>query len=84
MKNLFDSLKTGTLIGKYLTGKESANESEQLKDWIKQDNVNEKLFNTLKDEKQLANSIEEFEQFDKCIYYSLLFDKHYSQFIGNI
>lgn len=64
MKNLFESIKAGTLIGKYLTGKESAKEAKQLKDWVEQDNTTKELFDSIKDEKKLANSIKEFDQFE--------------------
>lgn len=65
MKNLFESLKTGSLIGKYLTGRESEKESAQLKDWLEQDSLHRDLFKSIKDKQQLAKAIEEFENFDK-------------------
>jgi len=63
--NLFESIKTGHLIGKYLTGKESAEELGKLKTWINTSDGNRKLFNSLKEEKNIAESIDEFETHDK-------------------
>ncbi len=65
MKSLFKILETGKLIGNYLTGKESSKELEKLKEWVKKENENKKLFNSIKDKKQLASSIKEFEKIDK-------------------
>ena len=63
--NLFESIKTGHLIGKYLTGKESKEELGQLKTWINKSSDNQKFFNSLKEEKNIADSIDEFEIFNK-------------------
>ena len=63
--NLFKSINTGSLIGKYLTGKESAVEADQLHTWLKESAENQKLFNALKEEKNIATSIEEFETHNK-------------------
>ncbi len=63
--NLFESIKTGHLIGKYLTGKESTEELGELRAWIDKSSDNRKLFNSLKEEKTIADSIEEFETYDK-------------------
>ena len=62
---LFESIKTGHLIGKYLTGKESTEELGELKTWIESNSNNRKLFNSLKEEKAIADSVEEFETHDK-------------------
>ena len=64
MKSLSDILKIGSLIGKYLTDKESPKELEQLNEWIDQGEENKQLFDSIKDEKQLASSIQEFDKFD--------------------
>ncbi|MCL4482980.1 MAG: DUF4974 domain-containing protein [Bacteroidetes bacterium] len=63
--NLLKSIKTGSLIGKYLSGKESKEEMVQLKNWLNEDSSHQKLFNTLKEEKNIASSIEEFETYNK-------------------
>lgn len=63
--NIFDSIKVGQLIGKYLTGKESKDELDQLKTWINESNDHQELFNSLRDEKNIADSIDEFETFNK-------------------
>ena len=63
--NLSESIKTGQLIGKYLAGKESKDEQVQLKTWIDQSSDHERLFNTLKEEKNIAVSVEEFESYNK-------------------
>ena len=63
--NLFESIKIGHLTGKYLTGKESTEELGELKTWIDKSGDNRKLFNSLKEEKAIADSIEEFETHDK-------------------
>lgn len=64
MKSLSDILKIGSLIGKYLTDKESPKELEELNEWIDQGEENKSLYNSIKDEKQLASSIQDFDRFD--------------------
>lgn len=63
--NLFESIKTGHLIGKYLTGKESNEELNQLKTWVNKNDDNRKLFSSLGEEKNIADSINEFEVINK-------------------
>lgn len=63
--NLFESIKTGQLIGKYLTGKESKEELCQLKTWIKKSSGHQMLFNSLKEENNIVDSIDEFEIINK-------------------
>ena len=63
--NLFETIKTGHLIGKYLTGKESKEEQVELKTWINKSSDNQKIFNNLKDERNIADSIDEFETLNK-------------------
>lgn len=63
--NLFESIKTGTLVGKYLTGKESEEEYKELKTWINESSDHQMLFNSLKEEKNIGHSIEEFEAINK-------------------
>lgn len=65
MKDSYKLLKIGRLIGDYLTGKESSTELKHLKEWIDEDENNKSLFNSIKDEKQLSNSIREFDKTDK-------------------
>ncbi len=63
--NLFEAIKTGTLIGKYITGKETPGESGQLQAWLKEDPVHQKLFEQIKNEKKIAEAITEFDARDK-------------------
>lgn len=65
--SLFESIKTANLIGKYLAGKENEEERGQLKDWINKSDQNQTLFDSLKEEKNIANSIEEFDSIQKDI-----------------
>jgi ferric-dicitrate binding protein FerR (iron transport regulator) len=62
---LNESIQTGTLIGKYLVGKESPAESDQLKIWLEENSNNQDLFNDLKQEKNIATEIRKYEQYDK-------------------
>lgn len=62
---LNETIKTGNLIGKYLTGKETETDREQIKNWLKEDEKNQKLFKNLKSEKEIVGSIEEFENYNK-------------------
>jgi len=64
--DLYDSIKKGNLIGKYITGKETRQENEQLKKWLTENPENRAIFNTLKDEKEISKKIEEFESIDKA------------------
>jgi ferric-dicitrate binding protein FerR (iron transport regulator) len=63
--NLLESIKIGHLIGKYLTGKESNEELGHLKAWINESNDHYKLFNSLKEGKNIADSMDEFGTFNK-------------------
>jgi ferric-dicitrate binding protein FerR (iron transport regulator) len=63
--NLFESIKTGNLIGKYLAGKETKEEQIQLQTWINESDDHRKLFNSLKKEGNIADSIDEFETFNR-------------------
>lgn len=63
--NLFETIKTGALIGKYITGKESAGESDRLKAWLGESPEHQTLFNRLKNEKEIASAIKEFDAYDK-------------------
>ena len=64
--DLYDSIKTGNLIGKYITGKETRQENELLIKWLKEHPKNRAIFNTLRDEKEIAKIIEELESIDKA------------------
>jgi ferric-dicitrate binding protein FerR (iron transport regulator) len=77
--DLLKSLKTGRLIGKYITGKETDEEMNQLKSWIKQSDSNSQLFNKLNDRDNIADSIEEFESYNKALAW-----KSYAQKIDNL
>ncbi|HBL74188.1 MAG: hypothetical protein A2W90_17705 [Bacteroidetes bacterium GWF2_42_66] len=63
--NIHESIRAGSLIGKYLTGKESAKEKAQLKDWLNEDARHQQLFNTLKKNGNIADAMEEFGVHDK-------------------
>lgn len=62
MKNFF---KIGALIGKYLTGTESTEDSAQLKDWIDSKENNKHIFDSINNKEQLSDSLKEFDAFDK-------------------
>ncbi|RIH63661.1 FecR family protein [Mariniphaga sediminis] len=76
MSSFFEVLKTGTLIGKYLTGKETEKEQKLLHEWIDEKEENKTLFDSIRDEKQLVNSIKEYDQFSPDVAW-----KRYSQSI---
>lgn len=63
--NLFESIKTGSLIGKYVTSRETPDESEELHAWFDESIDNKELFNSIKDDKAIASAIEEFETHNK-------------------
>ncbi|MFA5329584.1 MAG: FecR domain-containing protein [Prolixibacteraceae bacterium] len=64
---LFKSIEIGQLLGKYLTGKEYKEEFSTLQEWINQNDENRKLFKSLKEEKNMADSFDEFEAINKEI-----------------
>lgn len=59
--SLNESINAGNLIGKYLTGKESEKEAAQLREWLKKSDENKKLFDSLKNKKNMANSLDEYD-----------------------
>jgi transmembrane sensor len=59
--NLNGSIKTGSLIGKYLAGKESEKEAAQLRDWLNEGDENRKLFDSLKEKRNIGGALEEYE-----------------------
>lgn len=63
--NLFDQIKIGQLIGKYLTGKESKQENSELTEWVNQSEDNQRLFDSIIQEKNIAEAIDEYETYDK-------------------
>ncbi len=63
--NLLESIKIGSIIGKYLGGKESKDELVQLKSWLTEDSKHQTLFNSLKEERNIGTTIEEFETYNK-------------------
>jgi len=73
--NLFESIKTGSLIGKYLTGKETEAELVQLRSWIKESAENQKKFLSIKNEKSIASEIEVYEKHDKDIAWKNYMDR---------
>ena len=74
MSSFFEVLKTGTLIGKYLTGKETEKEQKLLHEWIDEKEEKKTLFDSIRDEKQLVNSVKEYDQFSPDVAW-----KRYSQ-----
>ncbi len=62
--NIHESIRAGSLVGKYLAGKESEKERAQLKDWLKEDLRHQKLFNTMKKQASIADAMEEFSAYD--------------------
>jgi len=73
--NLFESIKTGSLIGKYLTGKETEAELVQLRSWLKESAENQKKFLSIKDVKSIASEIEVYEKHDKDIAWKNYMDR---------
>ena len=63
--NLFDTIKLGRLLGKYISGTESSQESGEIIDWLKESSEHEEILEKLRDEKDIADSIEEFDHFNK-------------------
>ncbi len=63
--SLFESIKVGQLIGKYLAGKESREDLGTINEWTGQRVDNQKLFDSLKEERNLADSLAEFETINK-------------------
>lgn len=63
--NLPDIIKTGVLIGKYLTGRENAGEADQLRGWLRGDPERLTIFNGIKDEKELASAIRTFDRYNR-------------------
>lgn len=55
----------GSLIGKYLTGKESKSESSELKAWLEDSPKNRKLFDELKNDDNIGLAIDELEIHNK-------------------
>jgi len=77
--NLSESIKVGQLLGKYLTGKESKEDFGEIQKWMNQSVENRKLFDSLKEEKSMADSFDEFEMFNKEIAW-----KRYLEHIDNL
>jgi ferric-dicitrate binding protein FerR (iron transport regulator) len=65
MKIISEAIKTGALLGKYLTGKETQKESEYFNEWLNKDIQNRKLFNSINKETEIAGSMEQYESIDK-------------------
>jgi len=63
--NLFETIKTGSLIGKYLTGKESREESVRLQSWLEEDSHHQQIFDQMKEEKEIASVVEKFDAYNK-------------------
>ncbi len=62
--NLFENIKFGSIIGKYLTGNETPEESGQIKKLVEKDKRNRELFNRLNKKEHIASAIENFESYN--------------------
>lgn len=66
MKKLHKIIIDGTLIGKYLSGAGSSDDSwAKVKKWLDEDPRNDKLYNELQDEQKLADALDEFDLFNE-------------------
>ncbi|MEZ5106599.1 MAG: FecR family protein [Draconibacterium sp.] len=64
MKNIFDKIEIGKIIGKYITGKESDKDLETLTSWLNHTPKNQSNFKVITDEKEIQKNIEEIENFN--------------------
>ncbi|MGQ8336198.1 FecR family protein [Sunxiuqinia sp. A32] len=60
-----DAIKYGSLIGKYLLGKEKSRELEELKKIVEREESNRLIFSQLKNEKHISEKIDEYEKIDR-------------------
>lgn len=63
--NLLESIKIGSIVGKYLGGKESKEELALLRIWLGRASKNQEIFNKLKEEKNIGEAIEAYETYNK-------------------
>ncbi len=75
MKNLFESLKIGSIIGKYITGRESKTELQQMNTWLNEDSKHQKLVDELKQKQNIANAVDEFDSIDKDLAWKKYLDR---------
>jgi len=73
---IFESVKNGAVIGRYLTGKESDDDRRQLKEWLSRDIAHQKLFQEIKKEKNISQFVESYDSFNK--------DKAWLKYIGTV
>ncbi|TKG97392.1 FecR family protein [Puteibacter caeruleilacunae] len=64
MKNIFESIKIGSLIGKNWIGRASKKENSDLDAWTKDCVENQELFNILQEDKEIVSAIERYDQFN--------------------
>ena len=62
--SLFEAIKQGTIIGKYLVGKETKTEMDDQDVWLKSNSDRMILFKELKDKQNIAKAIETFDKYD--------------------
>ncbi len=75
MRKIVESIKKGTLLGKYLMGVESSEESKEIKAWIKKDPDNRNVLNSVNDKRNIKSSVEEFEKFNPTLAWQAYIDK---------
>lgn len=63
--SVFESIKQGSIIGRYLTGKESEDDRRQLKDWLDEDTAHQALFREINNEKNISSAIESYDSFNE-------------------
>lgn len=62
---IFDAINFGSLLGKYLLGKENGSDFRQLKLIVDKNKDIERIFYRLKDEKQIAAEIDKYDCIDR-------------------
>ncbi len=64
MAKISDSIKIGKTIGNFISGKESVGDMQALRSWINKSPENQSKFEILTDEKEIAQSIDLYEDVD--------------------
>ncbi len=62
--SVFESIKKGSVIGRYLTGKESEDDRQELKNWLEEDEANRELLREINNEKNISSAIELYDSFN--------------------
>ena len=65
--NLFDAIKLGSSIGKYIIGKISKFELEEIETWLKGNKKNQGFLDSLKEGPELAKFIDEIDRFNRDV-----------------